>query len=207
MGAATPAAADPIPALERGAPDTVAVWRALDSTPRGLAASRRELHRRVRPGSAARILAEQEMIAGALEATLREMPETALRAPSGEEDWNGAQAFAHATAARRFLAAWAAMSASGDWPAVDPPRVLPGIPGPPDASREELGRLLAKSRSSMARSAVLIAGHETQPCPLEHPLVGRLRCGEWLMWTGVHDLMHLEQLRAITAAFVDASPS
>ena len=32
---------------------------------------------------------------------------------------------------------------------------------------------------------------------LDHPLVGRLRCGEWLLFAGVHDLMHLEQLHAL----------
>ena len=49
----------------------------------------------------------------------------------------------------------------------------------------------------MARSAAAIAGHETEPCPLEAPPVGRLRCGEWLLFAGVHDLMHLEQLHRI----------
>ena len=50
------------------------------------------------------------------------------------------------------------------------------------------------------RGARTIAGHETDPCPLEHPLVGRLRCGEWLLFSGVHDLVHLEQLEALEAA-------
>jgi hypothetical protein len=201
MGAATPAATEWIIGLERDAPDTVAVWKVLDDTGAGLIAARRELRRRVLPGSAARVLAEQEAIADALAAVLGSMPEPALRAPGGEEDWNVAQTFAHTTAARRFLAAWAAMAASGAWPSQDPPRVTPGIPGPADASREDLLTLLGKSRASMARSASQIADHETQPCPLEHPLVGHLRCGGWLMWTGVHDLMHLEQLQRIAASF------
>jgi hypothetical protein len=29
--------------------------------------------------------------------------------------------------------------------------------------------------------------------------VGRLRCGEWLLFAGVHDLMHLEQLHRLLA--------
>ena len=202
MGDASPAAPDPIVALRRDAPNTVAVWTVLDDTRAGLIAARRELRRRVPIGSATRILAEQEAIADRLASTLEAMPEAALRAPGGEGDWNVAQAFAHTTAARRFLAAWAAMAASSAWPAQDPPRVTPGIPGSPDASRETLATLLVKSRASMARSAALIAGRETQRCPLEHPTVGRLRCGGWLMWTGVHDLMHLEQLERIAAAFV-----
>jgi hypothetical protein len=32
---------------------------------------------------------------------------------------------------------------------------------------------------------------------LEHPLIGRLRCGEWLLFAGVHDVIHLEQLHRI----------
>jgi hypothetical protein len=55
------------------------------------------------------------------------------------------------------------------------------------------------------RSARQIAGHETDPCPLDHPLVGRLRCGEWVLFAGVHDVMHLEQLHGIAAAL--AAPS
>jgi hypothetical protein len=42
-----------------------------------------------------------------------------------------------------------------------------------------------------------VAGHETDSCPLDHPLVGRLRCGEWLVFAGVHDLMHLEQVHGL----------
>jgi hypothetical protein len=86
------------------------------------------------------------------------------------------------------------MSAAGEWPSTDAPAVRPGIPGRPDASREELLALLDKSRRSLRQSAAKIAGHETERCPLEHPLIGRLRCGEWLLFVGVHDLMHLEQL-------------
>jgi hypothetical protein len=29
--------------------------------------------------------------------------------------------------------------------------------------------------------------------------VGRLRCGEWLLFAGVHDLMHLEQVERLEA--------
>jgi hypothetical protein len=75
--------------------------------------------------------------------------------------------------------------------------VRPGIPGPADASRELLLSYLEKSRRAMATSAAAIAGHEADPCPLDHPLVGRLRCGEWLLFAGVHDLMHLEQLHRL----------
>ncbi len=165
----------------------------------GLIAARRELHRRVTPGSAPAILAQQEAVAAALEAVLRAMPEAALRAPGGEEDWNVAQAFAHTTAARRFLPAWAAMAAAGEWPADQPPVVTPSIPGPPDAGVELLLLLLEKSRRSQERSAQRIAGHETERCPLDHPLVGQLRCGDWLLCAGVHDLMHLEQLHRTLA--------
>jgi hypothetical protein len=180
--------------LAEGAPDVLAVWRALDDSPRGLRAARREIRRRVGAGDAQRLLAEQEVVADVLAGVLATIPEEALRAPGGEEDWNVAQAFAHTTAARRFLTAWAAMEAAGEWPDADPPRATPGIPGPADASRELLLTLLAKSRHSMARSAGQITGHEVQACRLEGSPIGRLRCGEWILWVGVHDLMHLDQM-------------
>jgi hypothetical protein len=185
-------------ALEPLAPDVVAVWQAIDDEGpiiRGIA-FRREIRRRAGPGSAASILAQQEAIADALGATLAEMPEPLLRAPGGEGDWNVAQAFAHTTGARRWLAHAAALAARGEWPA-EAPRVVPGVPGPADADRETLLTLLAKSRRSLATSAEAIAGHEAEPCPLDHPLVGHLRCGEWLLFVGVHDLMHLRQLHRL----------
>jgi hypothetical protein len=74
------------------------------------------------------------------------------------------------------------------------------VPGPADANRETLLTLLAKSRRSLATSAEAIAGHEAEPCPLDHPLVGHLRCGEWLLFVGVHDLMHLRQLHRLRAS-------
>jgi hypothetical protein len=182
--------------LETAAPDVVACWLVADSLRR----VRRELRARAGAGSAERVLSQQDAIANALGAALRRLPEAALRLPGGEADWNVAETFAHTTAARRWLPRQAALSASGEWPATDPPRVQPGIPGRPDATRDELLVLLEKSRHSMGQSARQIAGHETQPCPLEHPLIGRLRCGEWLLWAGVHDLMHLEQLDRIATS-------
>lgn len=181
-------------ALEESAPDVVAVWLAIDD---GAMAFRRELRHRAGPETAARVLAQQEAIADALAHALDASSDELLRAPGGEADWNVAQAFAHTTAARRWLARAGALAASGAWPQDDPPVVEPGIPGPADASRELLQRYLDKSRRSMAESAAAIAGHESDPCPLTHPLIGRLRCGEWLLWAGAHDLMHLEQLHRL----------
>jgi hypothetical protein len=182
-------------ALELRAPDVVAVWRTIDDDEpviRALA-FRREIRRRAGKGSAARILAQHEAIADALAAVVTDLPDALLRAPGGEGDWNVAQAFAHTTGSRRWLAHAAALAARGEWPA-EAPTVVPGIPGPADADREQLLLLLGKSRRSLATSAEAIAGHESEPCPLDHPLVGHLRCGEWLLFAGVHDLMHLEQL-------------
>jgi hypothetical protein len=160
----------------------------------GLRRLRRELRARVHDGDADRILAEQEVVGDALESVLRGLPEELLRAPGGEEDWNVAQAFAHTTAARRFMAAWAALDAGGTWPEDAPPRVRPSIPGRADATRDDLLVLLDKSRRSLRESAATIAGHETQRCRMDHPQVGHLRCGDWLLFVGVHDLMHLGQL-------------
>jgi hypothetical protein len=195
MGATSSASAW-LTSAEAGAPDTIAAWRALGNFAR-LEALRRVLEERIHDGDAPRIFAEHETLARALEEALVAMPDAALGAPGGEEDWNVAQAFAHATAARRFLPTWAAMAAAGTWPADDPPVVRPSIPGDPATTHEALLVLLGKSRRSQERAAEQLTGHETEPCPLDHPLVGRLRCGDWLLFAGVHDLMHLEQLHSL----------
>jgi len=193
--------------LLEAAADTVAVWRAMDGDFAGLIAARRELHARVAEGSVQRILAEQEAVADALAAALQAMSEEMLLAPGGEEHWNVAQAFAHTTAARRFLPTWAALDCIGEWPEERPPIVTPSIPGPPDAGVDQLVVLLDKSRAAQRRAAERIAGHERQRCRLDHPLVGHLRCGEWLCFAGVHDLMHLEQLHRLAAGSGGRAPS
>lgn len=186
--------------LEADAPDTVACWRAIDGTFSGLRQLRRELRARIHVGDAPRILAEQEGIGTALEEMLDGLSEELLRAPGGEEDWNVAQAFAHTTTARSFLASWAALDAAGEWPEDDPPVVRPSVPGRADASRDRLRWFLYGSTDSLRASAARIAGHETDRCRVEHPLVGRLRCGDWLLFVGVHDLMHLEQLHRLSGS-------
>jgi hypothetical protein len=191
-------ARDWVTEIERGAPDVVAIWRLIDyDRPNDdYSAARADLE--ARSGDAARSLAQQEVIAEALEAILVSLPDELLRAPGGEADWNVSQAFAHTTGARRYLPAAAAMWASGRWPEDDPPRVTPGIPGPDDLDREGLMTFLNKSRRSQAVSAAAIAGHEAEMCPMDHPLIGHpLSCGAWLLFAGVHDLMHLEQLHGL----------
>ncbi len=125
------------------------------------------------------------------------LDETDLRRPGGEEDWNVAQALGHAADARAGLVLAAARAAAGTFPA-DAPVVVPGIPGPADAEREGLRRRIAQSQRIIERSARTVAGHESDPCPLVHPIIGRLRCGEWLLFAGMHDLMHLEQVHRLT---------
>jgi DinB superfamily len=186
-------------ALETDAPDVIACWRIFDWDIDGLKRLRRELRARVDKNDAPRILAQQEVIGDALEAVLRSLPERLLRAPGGEGDWNVAEAFAHTTAARRFLAAWAALDSDGSWPEHRPPVVTPSVPGRADATLDELLTLLDKSRRSIREAAARIEGSETRRCRVEHPLVGRLRCGEWLLFIGIHDVMHLEQLHGLRA--------
>jgi hypothetical protein len=186
--------------VKADAPDVVACWRALDSSYSGLKALRRELRARVHEGGTPRILAQQEVVGDELERTLRSIPERLLRAPGGEEDWNVAQAFAHTTAGRRFLGTWAALDAGGTWPKENAPVVTPSVPGRPDATREELLVLLDKSRLAIREAAARISGHERQRCGMAHPLIGHLRCGEWLLFLGIHDCMHLEQLHDLLEA-------
>lgn len=180
--------------LVTDAPDVVACWRVFDWDEDGLRRLRDELAQRVHAGDARRFLAQQEAIAAELERVMRSLPEGLLRAPGGEGDWNVAEAFAHTTAARRFLATWASLDAAGRWPEHRQPTVTPSVPGRPDASRDDLLVLLEKSRRAQREAAAAIAGHELDRCRLAHPLIGELRCGDWLLFVGIHDLGHLEQL-------------
>lgn len=173
------------------APDIVAAWNGIEA---GRPVEvRREVRRRAGAGSAERVVPQLAAVAAALASVVTALPEEAFGMPGGEADWNVAQALGHTADSRAGLAMAASLAASGRFPA-DAPQVAPGVPGGADASREALLRRLATSQRIIERAARSIAGHEMEPCPLDHPLVGRLRCGEWLLFAGVHDLMHLEQL-------------
>jgi hypothetical protein len=185
---------DWIPDLEPGVPDVVAAWRGIEEE--RFLTVRREVRHRTGPGSAERIVPQLAILAAALIASIETLPDEAFGLPGGEEDWTVAETIGHTAAARSGLVVAAALAAAGRWPA-DAPDVVPGVPGASGLDRADLVRKIEQSQRIIARSAVRIAGHETEPCPLEHPLVGRLRCGEWLLFAGVHDLMHLEQLHAI----------
>ena len=180
-----------VDALQPGAPDVVAAWRGIDEGE--FLSVRREVRKRAGHGRADGIVTQLGTLATALTAFAETAPEEILRAPGGEEDWNVDQAIGHACEARAGLCLAAGMAAAGRFPA-DAPTVVPGIPGPPDGDRATLLRKIAQSQRLIERSARTVAGHESEPCPLVHPLVGRLRCGEWLLFAGVHDMMHLEQL-------------
>jgi hypothetical protein len=180
-----------VDALEPGAPDIVAAWGGIEKGE--FVSVRREVRHRAGRGSADRIVAQLASLATALAAFVETASDVTLRAPGGEEDWNVTQAIGHTCDSRAGLCLAAGLAAAGRFPA-DAPTVVPGIPGPPDADRATLLRKIAQSQRLIERSARTVAGHETEPCPLVHPQVGRLRCGEWLLFAGVHDLMHLEQL-------------
>ena len=183
-----------VDALEPGAPDIVAAWRGIAAGQ--LIGVRREVRQRAAAGTAEAIAAQLATLADALTAFVDASTDETLMLPGGEADWNVAQAIGHDCDARAGLCLAAALAAGGRWPA-DAPQVVPGIAGPPDADRPTLLRKIAQSQRLIGRAARTVAGHETEPCPLDHPLVGHLRCGEWLLFAGVHDLMHLEQLHTL----------
>ncbi len=187
---------DWLEALDAKAPDPVGAFRNIEAGK--FISVRREVRRRAGMGSAAGLVTQLATLASALDEIVGRLPEAAFSAPGGEGDWNVAQAIGHDADARAGLSLAGALAASGRWP-TDTPAVVPGVPGARDASREQLRRRIAASQRVIERSARSIEGHETDPCPLEHPWVGRLRCGEWLLFAGVHDLMHLEQLHGIEA--------
>ena len=188
-----------VDALVSGAPDIVAAWRGVEAG--RLITARREVRRRAGGGTAEMVAAQLATLAGALTAFVEGATDAMLEAPGGEADWNVAQAIGHDCDARVGLCLAAALAAGGRWPA-DAPTVVPSIAGPADVDRARLLRKIAQSQRLIERAARTVAGHETDLCPLDHPLVGRLRCGEWLVFAGVHDLMHLEQLHglAVTGA-------
>jgi hypothetical protein len=183
-----------VDALEPGASDNVAAWRGIDAG--AFLSVRREVRRRAGPGTAVRIVAELATLADAMLASLDALSVADLARPGGEGDWNVAQVIGHVGDSRAGLALAAARAAAGTFPA-DAPVVVPGIPGPADADHDALRRRIVQSQRIVERAGRSVAGHETDPCPLQHPQVGRLRCGEWLLFAGVHDLMHLEQLHGL----------
>jgi hypothetical protein len=185
-----------IDALADGAPDVVAAWRGIE--PEESLSVRRELRRRAGAGSVDRIVPQLAASAAALADLVAAMPSELFSSPGGEGAWNLAEATGHVADTRAGLCLAAAKAASGAWP-TNARAVVPGIPGPPDAGRDALIRRIAQSQRVVERCAASVCGHELDPCPLDHPLVGRLRCGEWLLFAGVHDLMHLEQLHGIAA--------
>jgi len=182
--------------LATTAPDLVAAWRGIDAG-RPIEV-RREVRRRAGEGTAAGVVEQLGSVAQVLASVVEALPDEAFAMPGGEADWNVAQALGHTADARAQLALAASLAAGGRWPATTPP-VAPGVAGDPNAGRAALLKRLATSERIIERAARSVAGHEMDPCPLEHPLVGRLRCGEWLLFAGVHDLMHLEQLEALEA--------
>lgn len=185
--------------LEPTAPDVVAAFRNVEVGK--FITVRREVRRRSDTGSAPAIVPQLAAIADTFDIVLAGLPDAAFALPGGEGDWNVAQAIGHTAHARAGLSLAGALAASGRWPE-DAPVVVPGVPGEALATRDELRRRIAFSQRAIERAARTIEGRETDPCPLEHPLVGRLRCGEWLLFSGVHDLMHLEQLHRIESELV-----
>jgi hypothetical protein len=186
-----------VDALEARAPDIVAAWRGIEED--RFISVRREVRKRAVAGTAEQTVVQLATLADALSEIVRRIPDDLLAAPGGEADWNIAEATGHVADSRAGLCLAAAKAAGGMWPA-DARPVVPGIPGPADAGRLALMKRIAQSQRIVERAGRTIAGHESDPCPLEHPLVGRLRCGEWMLFAGVHDLMHLEQLHDLVAA-------
>ena len=188
--------------LERAAPDVVGAWRGIEAG--RFLTVRREVRRRAGNGSASRVVAQLGATADALAALVEALPEAAFAMPDGEADWTVAEAIGHVATARSGLVLAASLAASGRWPG-DAPAVVPSVPGPARVGRDELVAKIRQSGRVIERASRQVAGHEADACPLEHPLVGRLRCGEWLLFAGVHDVMHLEQLEGIASRLAAVS--
>jgi hypothetical protein len=187
---------DEVERLAGTIPDVVTAWRGIETD--DVESVRPAVARIAGSGSAPRILAQLDRLADELVAAIGAVPDAALALPGGEADWTVAETIGHVASARAGLVLAASLAAADRWPP-DAPPVVPGIPGPADLDRNGLVAKVEQSRRVIARVGPRVTGHETDPCPLEHPLAGRLRCGEWLLFAGVHDVMHLEQLHRIGA--------
>ena len=190
-------------ALESSAPDLVELFEAFEA--REFVRMRSELRRRACDGSAPGIDRELDVVAEALGTIVSSLPDEAFALPGGEADWTVAEALGHAIDARQQLTLSAALAARGRFPADAPPAV-PSVPGSATATRAELLAGLEHSRRQVAWAARTVTGHETEECPLDHPQLGRLRNGEWLLFAGVHDLMHLDQLHGLDARDGNGAP-
>lgn len=167
-------------------------------------AVRRAVRRAAGPDSASRSAAELAATAEAIATLVDVLPDHAFPEPGGEADWNVSQTLGHAATARAGLVLAASLAAGGRWPP-DAPTVIPGMPGPSGEPRDALAARIRKSQRVIERAAAVVAGHEQDSCPLDHPQVGNLRCGEWLVFAAVHDLMHLEQLHALQRRLANSS--
>ena len=184
---------DWVDALDAGAPDIVAAWRGIEAG--RLLAVRREVRRRGGAGSAEWIAAQLAILADAL-ADDRRIAARRGTDPAGRrgrlERRAGRRPRLRIRA--RACASRPSLAARGRWPA-GAPSVVPGIPGAADADRPDAP---AQDRPEPAdRRARGTDGRGARDGAVPAGIIrrsGRLRCGEWLVFAGVHDLMHLEQL-------------
>ena len=189
--------------LVDAAPDFVAPYRAYRNG--RLQAMKQACRVRSGPGSAARLAAEHAAVARHVAGLLAAVPPGMLAASGATGDWSIVQTIGHMIAAREGLALAALLTATGRWPSAAG-SVVPGLAGREDVTLPALHQSLARSQRFIERAALRVAGHESDPCELDHPLVGHFRCGGWLLFAGVHDLMHLEQLdRLVTTMAIDGT--
>ena len=159
-----------VDALEPDAPDIVAAWRGIEAgrtdrgPPGGPQTGRRRNGRAPRPATRDTGRGTRRRGRGAVGGGPRAA--TAARRTGTSRRRSG-------TTARPGPASASPRPGPprGRWPP-NAPDVVPGVPGPADADRATLLRRIGQSQRLVERSARTVAGHEMDPCPLEHPLVG-----------------------------------
>ena len=87
-----------VTALEAGAPDIVSAWNGIE--PDLVETVQQEARRVAHPGSTASLVDQLGALAEALGAFVAAAPDSTLRLPGGEDDWNVAQTIGHACDAR-----------------------------------------------------------------------------------------------------------
>ena len=185
--------------LEAGAPDVVATYRNIEAG--RFITVRREVRRRTGPGSAPGIVPQLAAIAEALTAMVDRLRRR-LRRAGGEGDWSVAQAIghdAHARAGSRLPG----RRCLGRWPA-DAPAVVPGSRVP--RRRPARSSIAGRDQPEGDRAGRPVdRGSRNRSLPAGAPDGRAAALREWLLFAGVHDLMHLEQLQGIEAAFAPAA--
>ena len=121
------------------------------------------------------------------------LDDAGLRRVAGLELWSIAEIAGHALRMDEVAHQVARSLAAGQRPSV---RVPYAVPGPVDATREELLGGVRAAEERLATTRVLAAGGPS----FGHEELGELTARAWILFSGVHLAAHLHQAAAVMRA-------